>query len=243
MQLAGILAVIALSSLVGCTHAADLQDQFGMSDYRLSFDERLRIEKAAPNIVLGKVLAVNEVGKPRRSPGDFRIKTQLTRIKIDVEEVIKGDVRSNRMNFYFFTYSSQNKVDLGVPRYEPEVGQRRVYFLRPWQDSYRSVGDVTNYNLPVRSGTHARGFCQGKEPGCCIAEILLVPTQDIDVQWFVHELGPLSAYAAGVLCSPRKAQELLQQLAQNPDTRIADSATDIMSMLGQWWPQLKSASR
>ena len=240
MQIIQLLAAIALGSLTGCTHAADLQDQFRMSDYRLSFDERLRIEEAAPIIVLGNVLAVSNVGGPRKSLGDPRLKTQLTQIRIDVEETIKGSVRSNPMEFYFFAYSRENEVDLGVPRYVPEVGQQRIYFLKPWEDTYRSVGDVTNYTLPVRSGAHARGFCQSKEPGCCIAEILLVPAQDIDVEWFVHDLGPYSAYAAGVLCSPRKAQDLLKELAQNPDTRIADSAIDIMSMLGQWWPQLKT---
>ena len=55
-----------------------------------------------------------------------------------------------------------------------------------------------------------------------------MPAPDIDVQWFVHDLGPLSAYAAGVLCSPLRAQELLEQLAKNTDARIADSATDIL---------------
>jgi hypothetical protein len=240
MQIIRHLAGIALSSLVGCTHAANLQDQFKMSDYRLSFNERLRIEAAAPIIVLGKVLAVSNVGTSQRSPGDPRIKTQLTQIRIDVEEVIKGKVRSNPMEFYFFAYSSENEVDLGVPRYVPEIGQYRIYFLKPWEDTYRSVGDVTNYNLPVNSGTHARGFCQGKESGCCIAEILLVPGPDIDVKGFLQDLGPSSAYAAGVLCSPRRAQELIKQLTQNSDTRIGDGATDIMSMLEQWWPQLKS---
>jgi hypothetical protein len=240
MQMIRLIAGIALGSLVGCTHAADLQDQFKMSDYRLPFNERLRIEEAAPIIVLGKVLAVSNVGGSQRSLGDPRIKTQLTQITIDVEETIKGGVRSNPMEFYFFAYSSENEVDLGVPRYVPEVGQRRIYFLKPWEDTYRSVGDVTNYNLPVRSGTRTRGFCQGKEPGCCMAEILLLPAPDTDVEWFVHDLGPSSAYAAGVLCSPRKAQELVKQLTHNPDTRIADGAVDILYMLEQWWPSLKS---
>lgn len=212
-----------------------------MYDYRLPYDERLRIELAAPVIVLGKVLAVTEVGEPKKSPGDPRIKTQLTRIKIDAEQAIRG-VAPGPMEFYFFTYAMQNTIDLGVPRYIPEVGQHRIYFLKRWENTHRSIGDVTNYHLPVRTGTHAAGFCQGKEPGCCIAELLLTPAKGVDKEWFVHQLGH-SAYSAGVRCSPGKAQDLLRQLERNPDVQIANGARDAMSMLKQSWPQPKSSGR
>jgi len=237
MQIGKIVAALALCGLTGCGRDPGLQDQFTKSDYRLPFEERLRIEEAAPVIVCGSVLAVNEVGAPRRSPGDSRIKTQLTRIGIAVEEVVKGGITASPLEFYFFTYSFANHSDLGVPRYSPEVGQRRIFFLRPWEHGYRSVGDVTNYNLAVQTGRHPRDFCQGKSPGCCIAELLLVPAQAPDIHWFVHDLGP-DAYAAGVLCSPGASRDLLQRLVRNPDGRIAGSAADIMSMLPQWWPQL-----
>lgn len=239
MQVIQILAGIALVCLAGCTRAAELRDQFRMADYPLPFDKRLRAEVAAPIIVLGRVLAVDEVGGPKTSPGDSRIKTQLTQIKIAVEETIKGSVSSNPTEFYFFTYSSQNHTDLGVPRYMPEVGQHRIYFLKPWGNTYRSIGDVTDYSLPVRSGTRTQGFCKGKEPGCCMAEILLIPTVGAEIEWFVRELG-LTTYAAGVLCSSCRAQELLKQLSQNPDVRIANSAMDIMPLLEQWWPPANS---
>jgi len=130
----------------------------------------------------------------------------------------------------FFTYSSANHADLCVPRYMPEVGQRRTYFLKRHDGVYRSVGDVTDYNVPVQSGTHIKSFCDGKSPGCCIAEIILTPAPDTDANWFVHDLGG-SVYAAGTLCSPRKAQELLSQLTQNPDAPIANAAIGLMTVL------------
>jgi hypothetical protein len=198
---------------------------------------------AAPIIVLGKVLNVENVGGSARSPGDPRIRTQLTRIKIDVEQIVKGSIRSNAIEFYFFTYASDNRVDLGVPRYVPEIGQRQIYFLEPWQKTYRSIGDVTNYNLPMPSGTRPKDFCRGKDPGCCMAEMLLVPGRGVEVDWFVRDLGPSSAYAAGIFCSPRRVQELLVKLTSNPDNRIADSAMDVMPMLEQWWPELKAGAR
>lgn len=228
-QVVGVLAGIAVAGSVGCRHAADLQDQFRKSDYHLPFDERLRLEESAPIIVIGHVAEVNDVGQPRRSPGDPRIKTQLTRIKIDVEEVIKGDVRSNPMEFYYFTFSpAASELDLGVPRYLPDVGQRRIYFLKPSNGIYRSVGDVTDYTLRVSSGSHKKGFCKGKSPGCCIAETLLVPQQDLDTKWFVADLIQ-AEYAAGVLCSQRAARDLMQKLAQSLDKEIADGARQVIS--------------
>jgi len=101
LQSTGVLAGIVLASLPGCTRAAELQDQF-----------------RKPIIVLGHVTEVNEVGPPKRSSGDRRIKTQLNKIKINVEEVIKGDVRADEIEFYYFVFSqAANDMDLGVPRF------------------------------------------------------------------------------------------------------------------------------
>lgn len=229
MQLAGVLAGFVLVGLTGCANASDLRDQLRSSDRHLPFDQRLRFELGAPIIVLGHVLEVNEIGTPQASGMDPRIKTQLTRIKIDVEEVIKGNLNSNPIEFYYFVYSADaSEVDLGVPRYLPDVGQRRIYFLKRSGNSYRSVGDITDYTLPVNSGSHTKGFCQGKSPGCCIAEILLIPQHDYDSSWFVVRLIE-SESAAEVLCSRRVAQELMQKLTQNPDQQISDGAREVIS--------------
>jgi hypothetical protein len=228
MQFTAELVGIVFAALVGCTRSADLRDQYQKSDRQLPFDRRLRFEAAAPIIVLGHVLAVNEIGHPQRSRGDRRIKVRLTRIKIDIEEVIKGDVRSNLMEFYYFTYSTESDVDLGVPRYLPDVGKHQIYFLKELNGAYRSVGDVTNYTLPVSSGSRDKGFCQGKSPGCGIAELLLVPGRGLDTEWFVARLIQ-SEYAAKILCSPRVAHDLMQKLSENPDKRISDGAREVIA--------------
>jgi hypothetical protein len=94
-----------------------LRDQYRMADRDLSFDQRLRFELGAPIIVAGRVVEVNEIGQPQPSGGDRRIKCQLTRIRADVDEVIKGDVGSNQIEFYYFTYSPMaSEVDLGALR-------------------------------------------------------------------------------------------------------------------------------
>jgi hypothetical protein len=230
-QLTRVLAVVTIAGLLGSsTTAQDQRDFFRKSDYRLPFDQRLRFEVGAPIIVLGRVIEVNPIGDPKRSQGDPRILVQLTRLTIYVEEVIKGTIRTNPAEINLFTYSSENKLDLGVPRYIPAVGQLRIYFLRPLQNGYRSVGDVTNYNLSVQSGTHEKGFCKGKKPGCCIAAILLIPGQSLDVETFVAHLYD-AEYAANTLCSPSAAHDLLVQLSENPNRQIADGAQELLKAL------------
>jgi hypothetical protein len=230
-QVTRVLAGVAIATMLGLSACAqDQKDFFRMSDYRLPFDQRLRFEVGAPIIVLGRVLELSNIGLPQRSQGDPRILVQLTRLTIDVEEVIKGAIRTNPTEFDLFTYSSENQIDLGVPRYIPMVGQRRIYFLRPSQNTYRSVGDVTKYNLVVPSGTHERGFCKGKNPGCCIAEMLLVPGQGIDVGAFVANVYE-AEYTASTLCSPAAAERLVTQLSQNPNKQISDGAQALLEAL------------
>src|SRR5580700_7128687 len=131
-QVTRVLAGVAIATMLGLSACAqDQKDFFRMLDYRLPFDQRLRFEVGAPIIVLGRVLELSNIGLPQRSQGDPRILVQLTRLTIDVEEVIKGAIRTNPTEFDLFTYSSENQIDLGVPRYIPMVGQRRIYFLRP----------------------------------------------------------------------------------------------------------------
>ena len=224
-----VFSSLALLALVVYSPAAEPEIAFRMSDYRLSFNQRLRTEIDAPIIVVGRVLDVHDLGQPIRSPGDFRIKTQLTRIRIAVENVVKGTVGKRVIEFYYYAYSTESDVDLGVPRYLPEIGQRRIYFLTPWETTYRSIGDVTNFTLQVRSGIHRDTFCRGKQPGCCIAETLLVPGKNLDVPSFAAGLIEAKA-AASFLCSAARTRGLLQSLAENTDKRISDRANQVLQM-------------
>jgi hypothetical protein len=241
MPLIRLALLLVLGELFGCAHGEQLRDQFTTHELTIPFKELLQQEAVAPVIVLGTVTSVTPMGGPQRSAGEPRILTELTQINIDVEIPIRGGTGTGPMSFYYFKYSSENRVELGRPTYVPEIGQRRIYFLKPWDRTYRTIGDVIPYNLPVRSGRHNRQICRGKQAGCCIAEILLTVEEDASAVAFVNELGSLTAYAAGELCSPGRAQELLQQLISNPDERVAHAASDIMTVLEQWWPQLKAS--
>jgi hypothetical protein len=203
-----------------------------MSDYRILFDERLRREVSAPIILQGSVVEVNEIGSPRRSQGDPRILVQLTRITVSVETVIKGNLPENPVEFNFFTYSGKNQISLGVPRYIPVVGQRRIYFLTHGPGGYRSIGDITIYNLPVSTGLHGPDFCQGKTPGCCIADLMLTPGQNPDYPWLAGVLIE-AEYTARTLCSKSRAHALLNQLLDSPDKRVSEAARELAAALAR----------
>ena len=50
-----LLVVIALLCLAACRQEALFQDRFHKSDFRMSYAEKLRVEGAAPIVVLGRV--------------------------------------------------------------------------------------------------------------------------------------------------------------------------------------------
>jgi hypothetical protein len=156
------------------------------------------------------------------------VKTQQTQIRIEVEQVLKGAIRGNYLEFSYFTYSPTNVTDLGVPSYIPDVGQRRIYFLKYVDNLYRSIGDVTDYTLRVSSGLHAREYCGGEQPGCCLAELLLIPTViEFNQERFKADLTQ-SAYVAHVLCS-QKDRGLLEELTKSSDQQLAARAREIIA--------------
>jgi hypothetical protein len=204
----------------------DIADSFDKSQYRETFEEKLRKEISAPIIVQGRVREVHEVGRPKTSSGDARVKTQNTRIRIDVELTVRGNVNASQLEFSYFTFSHLSLTSLGVPSYIPDVGQRRFFFLKYENGLYRSIGDVTDYTLRVSSGLHPSAYCRAKEPGCCLAEILLTPMpMKFDRKQFVIDLTQ-SSYIAQILC-PRLQRELLERLAGDTDEAIANLAGDL----------------
>lgn len=201
----------------------------------MTYRDRLSREGQAPFIVLGMVVDVRKGDEASRSPGDPRIATEETIISIHVEHVLRGRINRDYLDVVYFAYSRANERDLGRITYTPETGQRRLFFLRTEGETFRTIGDVTDYTLPVRSGPIMSGTCAGKSAGCCIAAILLRPPPDEQVGGFLKDL-PDSTYAAALFCSPQAARERLLRLAQHRDERIAAGADEMILMLGQWFP-------
>ena len=105
--------MMALVGFAGCARCASIQDYVHKSDYRLPYADRLSLECGAPIIILGRVLEANDIGRPRPSVGDPRVKVQLTRITVDVEQAIKGTVGESPLKFYYFTFFLAKQKESG----------------------------------------------------------------------------------------------------------------------------------
>jgi hypothetical protein len=223
------IAAVAIGQLslimAGCARAPDLPDIFQRSGGSKSFD----VEMAAPVVVVGLVERSDEVGRPRRSRRDARLGIQLTRVQIQVEQVLRGAVAKGALKFYYYAFSTQSEVPppSGAKLYSSYPGKRYIFFLQGFPGGYRSVGDVTDYALLVSSGRHGEDFCRGESVGCCIARILLVPGEGYDAQNMASDL-TFNTYPAKVLCSQERALDLVQKLEHSPDPVISQAATETL---------------
>lgn len=222
-----LFAIVLAVNVGGCSRSTQLADSFNKAQYRLPFEQKLIIELAAPIIILGRVIDFREIGSPKHSPGDRRIKTQLLAIDVDIEQLIKGSLPSDSITLHYFTYSSTNTVELGANRYIPRIGQRSIFFVKTERGVYRSSGDVTDFTLSVRTGSHKGEHCHNESIGCCIARLLLAPKQDFDALSFTQDL-TLSVEVARLACSASYAKSMTEQLSRNADPSVAQRATSIL---------------
>jgi hypothetical protein len=152
---------------------------------------------------------------------------QLTSISVDVENVIRGNVPIGKLDFYYYMYSDQNRVDLARLRYVPRPGDRRIFFIKSFDRGYRSIGDVTDYTIPVKSGFHAQNFCLGDSYRDCIAKILLTSGKRYDPETYILNLRKATSTAQAI-GSGEFAFRLLQQLSQSTDPKVAGAAQRVL---------------
>lgn len=243
MYLVRSLPVLLLCLLTACASGPEMRDQFTTSDLSISQDQLLARCGDAPIIVAGLITDVTDIGPPRPSVGEPRVLTQQTKIKINIEVPIRGGLSAGPLTMTFFTFSMSNTRELGRVRYIPESGQRRIFFLKRSEFGYRSIGDVLVYSLPVRTGVRDKEFCRGKNAGCCIAEILLSANEGMDERRLGIELAAYSLPAAGVMCSPQNAYDLLRKLSMNSNRKVAEAAVEKLDLVKQWWPEVNTGEQ
>lgn len=219
----GVVAAHAVL-VVGCSEQPALSDLFRPSDYQDPPGKDLTYVLRAPIVVLGMVTTVRAVGEPKPARERPSVFVQLTRITIQTEMILKGGLQEGSLSFYYF----RSPAALGgAPGYSPAEGQRRLFFLEQSNGIYRSVGDVTDYTLAVRSGFHEPAFCTSESVGCCIAKLLMVPGRGCDSVDFALELYH-GVHASNLLCSRAATLQLLHDLANGPDGTIALRARDLL---------------
>jgi len=227
MQLIRNLAV-AVSLLSACNSHSIPEDFFDPSEFKKTYEDRVRAEITAPIIVVGRVEDFGSTGIRRVAQRDPTVKLELMSVGLHVEQTLKGPELGPRLTFRYYAYSSANDRDLGIARYIPNIGQRRIYFLVSSPTGYRLIGDAVDHTVPIRSGYHPNYLCKDSSEGCCIADILLMPGQGYDQQLFAKQLAG-EASAATVFCSRARALELVKVLLNNSDSHIVQAAKQILA--------------
>ncbi len=184
-------------------------------------------------VVVARVAGFRGVGAPRPSTALPRMLIECAEITGDVENVLKGDYTGRTIRFFYYLYSSRNRVDLGPPRYVPAEGQRRVFFLVREGSSLRSVGDVRDYTLKVSSGFHRSSSLDGLSFGQRLASVLLTPGEGYHSRDFAISLGQ-AEYVSDRVAGSRYTDELLERLESGADPSLSQEARGLMADRTYW---------
>ena len=215
-----ILLVVCYTQL-GCQVVESVPDLFTAADYK-DRGHPLQSMREAPVIVVGKIIQSTLVNRPVPAREVPQVFIQLTRNVLEVENVVRGSVAKPTIDFYFYALPEDNRVDLGVPTYSPSTGQRAVFYLRPFGDKFRSVGDVVDYTSYVLSGFHKPDTCR-VEDECCLGKLLLIPGEGFRPEQFAALL--LESYdTTEMICSEKPTLKLLEALSASPYQAVASKA-------------------
>jgi len=210
MQLGFSLLVTAgvFASLMGCRH--DLRPRLILQGEPVGDEFWL----AAPYIA-AVTIANSNLDGPAQPIFEGGPKTlQLMKFVANVDNVIKGDLRSKTITFYFFAKLDQN------PNYYLYPGRRYIVSLRHEGGVLRSWTDATQLKVEVHSGLHRQqDLPLDLGPGTAIAYILLTPGRDCDLSEFEANIRWPSSYG-----EPGYVSERLRELQLNANPGIRDSA-------------------
>lgn len=176
MTVCTILAVCAALSLPACRERMPaIIDDLDLKAARCTPPARCYL--MAPIILVGMVKAVHQVGPTRPAIHVPQALLDPVELRVDVEQVVKGEANVGETSIFGFLYSSKNTRYLGLPTFQPTPGQRRLFFLRKDAGVLRLFRDVMeDYYLVLYSGEHPRlAERQPSEAGKTLAQLLLTP--------------------------------------------------------------------
>jgi hypothetical protein len=184
----------------------------------------------APNIGVVTIRSARAAGPDVEvTPGGLVV--HLVEVDGEVENVIQGDLVPGPVRFYFFTNTLRpDSYTTPLSWFLP--GHRYAVFLREDGGVLRTMADLTEPNIRVRSGHHgpnsAMGLISaGRDPGAVIAALGLTPSADRE-----------GGFAAGIedtydrllgFASSGELARLLRKLLTHPDRAIREWACLVLS--------------
>jgi hypothetical protein len=213
---------LALALVYACQAQDCLKDQRWPDDPKQAAAQL----DTAPIVVVGTIISEREVGPAKPSAWSSRMRVRLQQLKINVENVLRGDVQLGEQEFYaFYTATSYDgPPPLGSWQYQAS-GKRKLFYLRRNCGVIRTVCDVKNSCVvPVNSGRHPSSIDDRKGPlERAIAQILFTRGIDITREQFLDGLESSAKFVPITYAKPH-----LLRLSQSGDARERDVACVLM---------------
>lgn len=197
------------AAYVGCAQST----QYPLRLYDLN--ERQLLEKAT-TVVVAKTNGVEWESASQKIhwSSQFGVSSaRLVRVRLSVEQVIRGRVDSSEVNAYYW---APEVFTNGRALHLPMQGERTVHYLVTDQSVLRYVADVMRSTTPVFTGYHRqppRTIGTGAEAK--IAAVLLTPGEEMSVGDFTRNLSTSTADSL-FLVGFVGTLPLLKALAESP---------------------------
>lgn len=165
--------------------------------------------------------------KPDYAMTPGRLVLRLVAVDATVENVIQGELPEKPIRFYFFTNSVASGSVYPIVRTWFHPGSRYVVFLRDDGGILRTMADLTEPNIRIRSGRHntlplSLDDAPRRDPGAVIATAALTPSAD-HVEGFAE--GMADTYGRlGLIVPDGYIARLLRALLANPDQATRERA-------------------
>jgi hypothetical protein len=179
-------------------------------------------------VVVGLVEGDEPIGRPVPSPPPSQL--QLHRVKVHVENVLKGAIPEGTITVYYFTFANLNEGFRFLIFHREPV--RRVLWLREDAGVYRTACDSQNCTVWVESGAHPR-YKPG--PGASLDQIkidLLLTRGEGTVRnhRFADEMGR----AVGLTGMDGYTIEKLRNLALTESSEVKNTACQWLWNYSHW---------
>lgn len=174
----------------------------------------------APKIAVVKIRSADWLGSEIEVTPPQKLVVRLVRITAEVELVIKGEMGKGAVQFYFFT-NTLSENGYTTIRYWLDSGYRYVVFLREDGGVLRTMVDVGEMELRVRSGNPGSIHLPA-DSGMAVASVLLTPGRDYEAG-FPTNIGHTLAVIEP-LAPPAYLVSLLRALLAHPNRGVREQA-------------------
>jgi hypothetical protein len=168
-------------------------------------------------------------GKNSIQRGELSIGVQLHELDVDVENIIRGDIRQAKVRVYRYGFFD-GQVPGNMPVDNLLPGERRILFLLPHGRDFRMIEDVVAGSLIVASGRHHQ-MSKGKAVSEQIAEMLVLPGDDFDENAYARTLEVQVSSQVYALVGLRRTVLLLGQvISQGPKAVSAQACMSLYKL-------------